>query len=74
MSTVVNIIMLLISVLLVGVILVQVRGQGTALFGAAESSYRTRRGVELALFRFTIGLVVVFILVAIVSAWLIKPS
>ena len=38
MSTFVNIIMILISVLLIGVILMQVRGQGTALFGAAESS------------------------------------
>ena len=74
MATMVNIIMIAISVLLIAVILIQVRGQGTALFGAAESSYRTRRGIELALFRFTIGLVVLFILVAIVSAWLIDPN
>lgn len=74
MATMVNIIMIAISVLLIAVILIQVRGQGTALFGAAESSYRTRRGIELALFRFTIGLVALFILVAIVSAWLIEPN
>ena len=74
MATMVNIIMIAISVLLIAVILMQVRGQGTALFGAAESSYRTRRGIELALFRFTIGLVALFILVAIVSAWLIDPN
>ena len=73
MATMVNIIMITISVLLIAVILVQVRGQGTALFGAAESSYRTRRGIELALFRFTIGLVALFILVAIASAWLLDP-
>ena len=64
--------MIVLSVVLVGIILMQVKGQGTALFGAAESSYRTRRGIELLLFRFTIVLVCVFILVAIVSAWMVE--
>ena len=71
MDTFINILMIVLSVVLVGVILMQVKGQGTALFGAAESSYRTRRGIELLLFRFTIVLVCVFILVAIVSAWMV---
>ena len=68
MDTAINIIMIFISLLLIAVILLQVRGQGTALFGAAESSFRTRRGIELALFRFTIALVGVFILVSVISA------
>ena len=68
MDTFINIAMIVISVLLCGIILIQVKGQGTALFGAAESSYRTRRGVELALFRMTIALVAIFILIAIASA------
>ena len=68
MDTTINIIMIFVSLLLVAVILMQVKGQGTALFGAAESSFRTRRGIELALFRFTIALVGVFILVSIISA------
>ena len=68
MDTLINIVMIFISVLLCGVILIQVKGQGTALFGAAESSYRTRRGIELALFRITIALVAIFVLVAIASA------
>ncbi len=68
MDTFINIAMIVISILLCGIILIQVKGQGTALFGAAESSYRTRRGVELALFRMTIALVAIFILVAIASA------
>tara|TARA_Y100001934_G_C11598801_1_gene426736 strand:- start:97 stop:318 length:222 start_codon:yes stop_codon:yes gene_type:complete len=72
MDTFINILMIILSVVLVGVILMQVKGQGTALFGAAESSYRTRRGIELLLFRFTIVLVCVFILVAIVSAWMVE--
>ena len=68
MDTAINIIMIFVSLLLVAVILMQVKGQGTALFGAAESSFRTRRGIELALFRLTIALVGVFILVSIISA------
>ena len=68
MDTAINIVMIFISLLLIAVILMQVKGQGTALFGAAESSFRTRRGIELALFRFTIALVAIFIVVSIISA------
>lgn len=62
-----NVIHIIISILLVTTILVQVRGQGTGLFGSAESSFRTRRGIEKSLFQFTIFLVVAFILVSIQS-------
>ncbi len=68
MDTTINIVMIFISLLLIAVILMQVKGQGTALFGAGESSFRTRRGIELALFRFTIALVAIFIVVSIISA------
>ena len=68
MQQVMNIAMIAISVTLVVVILMQVRGQGGGLFGAAESSYRTRRGLEKLLFQLTIVLVGVFITAAIVSA------
>ena len=67
-QTILNIVQIAVSILLVVVILVQVKGQGTGLFGAAESSFRTRRGLELQLFRFTIALIVVFIGLSIVSA------
>ena len=63
-----NIIQILLSIVLIATILVQVRGQGTGLFGSAEGSFRTRRGVEKTLFQFTIVLIVVFILVSILSA------
>ena len=68
MATIINILMITISVLLIGIILIQVRGQRGGLFGAAESSYRTRRGIELILFRLTILLVVLFVVISIVSA------
>ena len=54
--------------ILVLVILAQVRGQGTGLFGSAEGSFRTRRGIEKTLFQFTIVLAVVFIVVSILIA------
>ena len=58
---------IVISVLLVTVILLQVRGQGGGLFGPAEGSYRTRRGLEKALFQFTIFLAAVFLATSIIS-------
>jgi len=63
---------ILVSVLLVGVILIQVRGQGSGFFGSAQASFRTRRGVEKTLFQFTIVLAVIFTVLAIFSA--IRPS
>lgn len=60
------------SILLVAIILVQIRGQGSGFFGSGQASFRTRRGVEKTLFQFTIVLAVVFTLLAIFNA--IQPS
>ncbi len=68
MELAINIVHITVSILLVAIILLQVKGQGTGLFGAADNSFRTRRGFELALFRFTIALAVIFIALSIVSA------
>lgn len=62
-----NVIQIIISIVLVLVILMQVRGQGASLFGSAEGSFRTRRGIEKTLFQFTIALVILFIVVSILS-------
>ncbi len=59
--------MIMVSILLIVVILMQVRGQGSGFFGAAQASFRTRRGIEKTLFHLTITLAVVFTLIAIVS-------
>jgi preprotein translocase subunit SecG len=67
-NSLLNFIQIVVSVTLVVVILAQVRGQGTGLFGAAESSFRTRRGLEKTLFQFTIFLVFTFIVISIISA------
>jgi preprotein translocase subunit SecG len=67
MASIMNIIQLLISVVLVLVILAQVKEGGGGLFGAAQSTVRTRRGLEKTLFQFTIVLAIVFLVFSIVS-------
>ena len=72
MQTYLTIAEIIVAVVLIIVVLMQVRGQGTGLFGSAQGTYRTRRGVELTLFRFTIALGVVFALLSLVSILLLK--
>ena len=57
---------ILVSVALVAVILLQVRGEGVG--GLQSGSFvRTRRGLEKTLFQLTIGLVVLWLVVAALS-------
>jgi preprotein translocase subunit SecG len=59
---------ILISVVLIGVLLLQARGSGfSATFASDSSIYRTRRGVEKTLFNATIVLAILFILISIAS-------
>jgi preprotein translocase subunit SecG len=69
-ATYMNIIQIVISVVLVLVVLLQVRGSGFGELGT-QSVFRTRRGVEKTLFQLTIVLAVVFILV---SMWSVRAS
>jgi preprotein translocase subunit SecG len=55
-------------VLSAALILLQVRGGGLGgVFGQPDTVYRTRRGLEKALFQLTIVLAVLFIVIALVS-------
>ena len=67
MGTVMDIVQLLISVVLVLIILSQVKEGGGGLFGSAQSTVRTRRGLEKTLFQFTILLAAVFLIISIAS-------
>ena len=61
---------ILVAIALIAVILIQVHGGVLGgIFGQADTVYRTRRGVEKSLMRFTIALVVVLI---ILSFWAAK--
>jgi len=65
-----NILQIIISVVLIVVVLLQVKGSG---FGAAlggmsgGSVFRTKRGLERTLFQATIMLAVVFVMVSFLS-------
>jgi preprotein translocase subunit SecG len=65
-----NIAQIILAVVLTIIILLQTKGSGfTGMFGGDSSSvYRTRRGLELRMFQFTIGLAVLFFLVALVNS------
>jgi len=68
LQTYLNIAQIVLSVALVLAILIQVKGGGLGgIFGQADTVYRTRRGVERTLFRLTIALVVLFVIISIVS-------
>lgn len=67
METVFSLILMLVAITLIIVLLLQVRGTGSSLFGEASSTFRSRRGVEQLLFRVTIVLSFVFVGVAIAN-------
>ncbi len=57
---------MILSVALVLVLLLQVRGGGLGgIFGQADTVYRTKRGLEKTLFQFTIILVVLFVTISL---------
>jgi len=67
--TLLNVAQIIIAVMVIVIILAQVQGGGLGgIFGGSgESAFRSRRGIERTLFRFTIVVVVVFILLSILS-------
>lgn len=70
MDTALRLVMIIVSIVLTLVILLQTKGSSfSGAFGGDTSSiYRTRRGVEKTLFEFTIGVGVLFVVLAIISS------
>ena len=63
-----NIAQIVISIAVLMVILLQVRGGGLGgIFGNQEAVFRTRRGIEKTLCRFTIVMIVILIVVSMLS-------
>ena len=63
-SEVLNVVQILIALVVIGAVILQAKGAGLGnIFGGAgaESSYRTRRGLERSLFRGTIVLMLIFV-------------
>ena len=66
MQTYLNIAQIILAIVLVIVFLLQVRGGGLGgIFGQQTGMYRTKRGVEKTMFRFTIALVLIFVIISI---------
>jgi preprotein translocase subunit SecG len=72
METYISIAQIMVGIVLIAIVLLQVRGGGLGgIFGQADTTFRTRRGVEKTLFQFTIALVVLFVILAVVSVRII---
>ena len=63
-----SIIQIILSLALILVIMLQVRGGGLGgIFGQADTVFRTRRGIEKTLFQITIVLIVLFVAISLIS-------
>ena len=70
-----NLAMLIVAISLIGVIILQSRGAGLGGFvggGSSGSTYHVRRGVERLLFNITIGLSVLFFVLAVVTVVVVR--
>jgi preprotein translocase subunit SecG len=73
LTTSLQIVQIIVAATLIALILLQAKGTGLGgIFGGDSSVYKSRRGVEKTLFNATIGLSVVFFLVAIVNVIIAK--
>ena len=68
MSSYYNTAQIIVSVALILMVLLQVRGGGLGgIFGQPDSTFRVRRGLEKTMFQFTVVLVIMFITISILS-------
>ena len=66
MKTYFEIALLIVSIVLIAGLLLQVRGGGLGgIFGQQAGVYRTKRGMEKTLFRLTIVMMFIFVILAI---------
>ena len=66
--TLLNVAQIIASIILVLIILSQVREAGSGMFGSAQNTIRTRRGLERTMFQLTIVMIVIFLVVSTLSA------
>ncbi len=69
MQIAINIIQIILSVTLIGILLMQMKGEGLGgIFGGDSSVYHQRRGIEATLFNITVALSAIFIIFSLISA------
>ncbi len=66
MESYLNVAQIIVALVLISVVLLQVKGGGLGgIFGSQTGAFRTKRGIEKTLFKFTILLIVVLVVVSI---------
>ena len=66
MQTYLNIAQIIVAIVLIGAVMLQVRGGGLGgIFGTQTGTYRTKRGIERTLFQLTVVLAIIFIVISI---------
>ncbi len=69
MVTVINIVQIIVSVTLIAILLLQIKGEGlSGAFGSDNPVYHQRRGLEATLYNLTIALSAIFLILSLVSA------
>ena len=69
MITVINIVQIIVSLTLIAILLLQMKGEGLAgAFGSDSQVAHQRRGLEATLYNITIALAVIFLVLSLVSA------
>lgn len=69
MITVINIVQIIISITVIAILLLQMKGEGLAgIFGGDSAVSHQRRGLEATLYNITIVLVVIFLVLSLASA------
>ena len=69
MIAAINIIQIIVSITLIGILLIQMKGEGLGgIFGGDSSVYHQRRGLEATLFNLTIILATIFLVLSLLSA------
>lgn len=69
MITVINIVQIIVSVTLIAILLLQIKGEGlSGVFGGDNPVQHQRRGLEASLYNLTVALSAIFLLLSLASA------
>jgi preprotein translocase subunit SecG len=73
MIVAINIVQIIVSVTLIVILLSQMKGEGLGgIFGGDSSVYHQRRGLEATMFKVTVALVTIFLLLSLFSAMALR--
>jgi preprotein translocase subunit SecG len=69
MITVINIVQIIVSITVIAILLIQMKGEGlSGAFGNDSPVAHQRRGLEATLYNITVALVAIFLVLSLISA------